>query len=246
VSALRSAAAITLVGASLASLTGIMACGGKDLAKEGSVASSEAAEAVEFRWPAEPSHIVTLEIENYGDVEIGLYDQMAPKTVAHFLALVDSGFYDNTEFHRVIKDFMIQGGSRHTKTLAEGEELPEFDTLRVEDEYNDATQLRGVVSMANRGTPGSADTQFFIVQADSQHLNGRYTTFGRVLNGIKFVDAIAATETDLHGRWGKKNTPLDPVILGKAKVDETTEVAEVAEAGAEDQPGTEVAVTSGG
>ena len=182
----------------------------------GPTAEEIKAGADQFEWPEEPSHVIALELKDRGTIRIGLYDQVAPKSVAHVVDCVTRGVYDDTLFHRVIKDFMIQGGDPATRKRGPGTTRGNWGDLSIEDEFNLIHHDRGVVALGNRGRPGSAGSQFFIVHRDSHHLDGKYTAFGRVLEGIEVVDAVAEVETDLVGRWGKKNTPLEPVILTRA------------------------------
>jgi peptidyl-prolyl cis-trans isomerase B (cyclophilin B) len=172
-----------------------------------------------FAWPNEPSHIVALEIAGRGIIRLGLYEQVAPKTVAHVLNCTERGVYDDTLFHRVIKGFMIQGGDPNTRKRGPGTTRGDWGNLKVEDEYQAIHHDRGVVAMANRGRPGSAHSQFFIVHQDSHHLDGKYSAFGRVLSGMDVVDAIAEVDTDTFGRWGEKNTPLEQIILIRATLE---------------------------
>ncbi len=175
-----------------------------------------AEQAAAFAWPGEPSHVVALEFADRGTVRIGLYDQVAPTTVAHFVDCVTRGVYDDTLFHRVIKGFMIQGGDPSTRKRGPDSTQGDWGDLSVEDEYQPIHHDRGVVSLANRGRPGSAGSQFFIVHQDSPHLDGKYTAFGRVISGIEVVDGITEIETDTVGRWGNKDTPLENVVLTRA------------------------------
>lgn len=175
------------------------------------------AERIEaFAWPSEPSHVVALEFKDRGTIRIGLFDQVAPTSVAHFVECVTRGVYNDTLFHRVIKDFMIQGGDPSTRKRGPDTTRGNWGDLSVEDEYQPIHHDRGVVSLANRGRPGTAGSQFFIVHQDSYHLDGKYTAFGRVMEGIEIVDAIAQVETDTVGRWGAKDTPLENVVLVRA------------------------------
>jgi peptidyl-prolyl cis-trans isomerase B (cyclophilin B) len=119
-----------------------------------------------------------------GTIEIELYPQFAPKTVNNFVFLTNEGFYDGVTFHRVIANFMIQGGDpTGTGTGGPG--------YRFEDEFknNPLKHERGVLSMANAG-PGTNGSQFFITHAPQPHLNGKHTVFGKVISGIEVVDAI--------------------------------------------------------
>lgn len=137
-----------------------------------------------------------------GDIEIELYADKAPKTVTNFVMLAKSGYYDGLTFHRVIPDFMIQGGDP-TGTGAGGESIygAEF-----EDEQNDISMDRGVLAMANRG-PNTNGSQFFIIQAaeGTPWLQGRHTAFGKVTKGLEVVDAITKVERNAAD---KPTTPV--------------------------------------
>src|SRR3954454_10582713 len=135
---------------------------------------------------------------NLGDIEIELFDEDAPKTVENFRKLSGDGFYDGVIFHRVIKDFMIQGGDpTGTGTGGPGYEF--------EDEFNQHKIVRGALAMANAG-PNTNGSQFFIVTTDAAPwLDGKHTVFGQVTDGMDVVDQIEAAETD--GR----DKPVDEV-----------------------------------
>jgi len=178
----------------------------------------DAAEA--FVWPSGPHPTVTLEVEGRGTITIELYPELAPRTVENFIALAEQDFYDGTTFHRVVPGFMIQGGdpnSRDDDPRNDGLGGPEH---RIPDEHNAAPHVRGAVSMANDGQPDSGGSQFFIVQSDSTQLDGRFTLFGRVIDGMAVVDAISEVEVDLHGRWSKPGRPLENVVIADVTVDE--------------------------
>ncbi len=130
---------------------------------------------------------------NHGPIELELYDEDAPKTVENFRKLAAEGFYDGVVFHRVIKDFMIQGGDpTGTGTGGPG--------YTFEDEFNDRKVVRGALAMANAG-PNTNGSQFFIVTTDeAPWLDGKHTVFGRVTAGLDAVDSIEATETDASDR----------------------------------------------
>src|SRR3954463_7399326 len=120
---------------------------------------------------------------NHGDIKIELFDEDAPKTVENFRKLAGEGFYDGVIFHRIIKDFMIQGGDpTRPGTGGPG------DTF--EDEFNDNRVVRGALAMANAG-PNTNGSQFFVVTTDAAPwLDGKHTVFGRVTGGMETVDAI--------------------------------------------------------
>jgi peptidyl-prolyl cis-trans isomerase B (cyclophilin B) len=130
---------------------------------------------------------------NHGAIAIELFDDDAPKTVENFLKLARDGFYDGVVFHRVIPDFMIQGGDP-TGTGGGG---PGY---QFEDEFNERKVVRGALAMANAG-PNTNGSQFFIVTTEAASwLDGKHTVFGTVTDGMDVVDAISALETDARDR----------------------------------------------
>ncbi len=149
-------------------------------------------------------HHATIEVENYGTMELVLDADTAPITVANFCKLANEGFYDGTTFHRIIPGFMIQGGDpTGTGRGGSDQRIPgEFAENGVP---NPITHVRGTVSMARAGDPNSASSQFFIVHANSTHLDGKYAGFGHVTSGMDVVDAICeATPVQ------DKNGTVDP------------------------------------
>jgi cyclophilin family peptidyl-prolyl cis-trans isomerase len=142
---------------------------------------------------------------NHGPIGIELYDKDAPRTVENFLALAQDGFYDGTTFHRVIPDFMIQGGD--PKGDGTGGPGYEFD-----DEPNDRRVVRGALAMANRG-PNTNGSQFFIVTAEScPWLDGKHTVFGEVSDGMDAVDSISDVDRDARDR------PRERVVLERVEL----------------------------
>ena len=130
---------------------------------------------------------------NKGAIEFELFDDDAPQTVENFLKLARDGFYDGVTFHRVIPDFMIQGGDP-TGTGSGG---PGYT---FEDEFNEHRVVRGALAMANAG-PDTNGSQFFIVTKDAAPwLDGKHTVFGRVVSGMEAVDAIEQQPTDGRDR----------------------------------------------
>jgi peptidyl-prolyl cis-trans isomerase B (cyclophilin B) len=130
---------------------------------------------------------------NHGAIEIELFDDDAPKTVENFRKLADDGFYDGVIFHRVIRDFMIQGGDP-TGTGTGG---PGYS---FEDEINDHKIVRGALAMANAG-PNTNGSQFFIVTTqEAPWLDGKHTVFGRVTSGMETVDTIESQPTDARDK----------------------------------------------
>ncbi len=156
--------------------------------------------------------IVTIETEN-GIIKAELYPEKAPNTVNNFISLVKSGFYDGLIFHRVISGFMIQGGDpAGVGTGGPGYQIKgEFSMNGFKQ--NDIKHERGVISMARAMHPDSAGSQFFIMHKNSSHLDGQYAAFGKVIEGIEVVDAIASTKTD----WNDK--PKTPQIMKKVTVE---------------------------
>ena len=130
---------------------------------------------------------------NHGAIELELYPDDAPKTVDNFVKLANDGFYDGVVFHRVIPDFMIQGGD----PTGTGRGGPGY---QFEDEFNDNKVVRGALAMANAG-PNTNGSQFFIVTAESTPwLDGKHTVFGRVTNGMDVVDEIEKVDTDANDK----------------------------------------------
>ena len=148
---------------------------------------------------AEGNPVVTIEMEGGGVIVAELYPDKAPNTVANFVELAQSGFYNGLIFHRVIPGFMIQGGDpQGTGMGGPGYSIRgEFTENGFE---NDLSHTRGVLSMARAMDPDSAGSQFFIMHQDGPFLDGQYAAFGRVIEGMDVVDAIAATPTDASDR----------------------------------------------
>ena len=138
--------------------------------------------------------MVIIEMENGGKIELELYPEHAPKTVANFEALVKDGFYNGLTFHRVIKGFMIQGGDPLGNGMGGADEniVGEF---RANGYNNPIKHERGVISMARAFDPNSASSQFFIMHENAPHLDGQYAAFGKVVSGIETVDEIADIPT---------------------------------------------------
>jgi peptidyl-prolyl cis-trans isomerase B (cyclophilin B) len=140
-----------------------------------------------------------------GDLIVEFWPDVAPKTVDNFKALVKKGFYDGTCFHRVIKDFMIQGGDPLTKDPAKeaywGTGGPGHT---VKAEFSDRHHDRGVISMARSQDPDSAGSQFFICHGNPRFLDRQYTAFGRLIRGDEVLEKIATTATHAPDRPNKR------------------------------------------
>ena len=150
---------------------------------------------------------------NYGDITLRLYRDKAPKTVENFLAYVEDGHYDGTIFHRVISNFMIQGGG----FTVDMEEKPTRDPV-VNESQNRLHNVRGTIAMARTSDPDSATAQFFINQRTNLRLDWMpdapgYTVFGEVIDGMSVVDFIASSPTQQIGPFA--NLPVDTVLIEK-------------------------------
>ncbi|GEN56273.1 peptidyl-prolyl cis-trans isomerase [Halolactibacillus alkaliphilus] len=156
--------------------------------------------------------LVTIELDSGEEIVLELYPDIAPITVANFISLVESGFYDSLGFHRVIENFMIQGGD----PLGNGLGGPDYSIpgeFKSNGYDNTLNHERGVISMARSQSPDSAGSQFFIMHADSDHLDGDYAAFGRVIDGIEVIDQIAAVETK------KDDVPVIKQVMTRVTVD---------------------------
>lgn len=142
---------------------------------------------------------ITITMEDGGVIRAELYPEVAPNTVNNFISLVKKGYYDGLIFHRVIKGFMIQGGCpQGTGTGGPGYSIKgEFSQNGF---ANDLKHTEGVLSMARSMMPNSAGSQFFIMHKNSPHLDGSYAAFGKVVEGMDVVNAIAETRTDYNDR----------------------------------------------
>jgi cyclophilin family peptidyl-prolyl cis-trans isomerase len=142
---------------------------------------------------------------NHGPIAVDLFDDDAPKTVENFVKLARDGFYDGTTFHRVIPDFMIQGGD----PSGDGTGGPGYE---FDDEPNDRPVVRGALAMANRG-PNTNGSQFFIVTAEAcPWLDGKHTVFGEVTEGMDAVDRISELDRD------QGDQPREPVVIERAEL----------------------------
>lgn len=155
------------------------------------------------------TYYADIKIEDYGAITVELDEDAAPETVANFISLAESGFYDGLTFHRIIEGFMMQGGDPN------GDGTGGSDTTITgeftENGYdNNLSHTRGAISMARSDDYNSASSQFFIVQQDSTYLDGSYAVFGYVTSGMNVVDAIceAAEPTDDNGTIPEDKQPV--------------------------------------
>ena len=150
--------------------------------------------------------MVQIEMENGGIIKLELYPDAAPITVENFVKLAKNGFYNGLIFHRVIKDFMIQGGDPEGTGMGGAKDKIKGE-FAVNGWQNPISHKRGVISMARSRAYDSASSQFFICHADSTYLDGQYAAFGMVTEGMEMVDEIAGVATD------KNDRPREDVVI---------------------------------
>ncbi len=156
--------------------------------------------------------MVVIEMANGKKIKLELYPDAAPITVANFEKLVGQGFYNGLIFHRVIKDFMIQGGDPQGTGMGGADKKIKGEFL-ANGVNNPIRHERGVISMARSSMPNSASSQFFIVHKDAPHLDGQYAAFGKVVEGMDVVDEIACCKTNFSDR------PLEDQVMAKVTIE---------------------------
>ncbi len=154
-----------------------------------------------------------------GEIDIRFFPDVAPNHVKNFIDLAEKGFYNGTKFHRVIPDFMIQGGDPNTISGSPSTWGTGGTGKYVNAEFSTVKHKRGIVSMARSTSPDSASSQFFIMVADSPQLDGSYSVFGQVTKGMDVADKIVSAPT------GAQNRPINPttiekIVIREAKDDE--------------------------
>lgn len=156
---------------------------------------------------------ITITLSTGDVIKAELYPDVAPITVKNFEQLINNKFYDGLIFHRVISGFMIQGGGYDTQNnmKAAAPIKGEFESNGVK---NNLKHTRGVLSMARTSDPNSASSQFFIMHADSPHLDGQYAAFGMVTEGMEVVDKIAQSPTN------SQDAPITPVVIESITLDD--------------------------
>ena len=158
---------------------------------------------------------VTIELENEAVMKGELYPNLAPKTVENFVKLAKDNFYNGLIFHRVIEGFMIQGGGYDTS-------LNPKETEAIEGEFeangfkNPLKHTKGVLSMARTQDPNSASSQFFIMQETAPHLDGQYAAFGRITEGLEYIDEIATAKTGNDPKYGMSDYPIEEQFVIKS------------------------------
>lgn len=163
--------------------------------------------------------IVTIKLQSGKEIKIELYPTIAPNTVSNFVSLVKKGFYDGLKFHRVIPGFMIQGGCPQGRgTGGPGYSIKgEFSANNFK---NDLNHTQGVISMARSQMNDSAGSQFFLMVADSPHLNGQYAAFGKVIEGLENALDIVSVPT------GRNDMPKVDQIMETVTVENTENITE--------------------
>jgi peptidyl-prolyl cis-trans isomerase B (cyclophilin B) len=156
--------------------------------------------------------IATIEMENGDIMKLELYPDIAPNTVKNFISLASKGFYDGVIFHRVIPGFMIQGGDPQGVGIG-GPGYGIKGEFKSNGFANDLKHEKGVISMARSASPDSAGSQFFIMVANSSHLDGQYAAFGKVIEGIEAADKIVAVKRN------HSDKPLSDQKMKKVTID---------------------------
>ena len=156
---------------------------------------------------------VKVTMENHGEFLIELYPEFAPETVANFLKLAGSGFYDGTIFHRVVDNFMAQGGDPEGTGMGGADETIKGEFAANGFTQNTLSHTRGVISMARSMLPNSASSQFFICYSDDcTFLDGNYAAFGKVIEGMENVDSFL-NEYRTYNSMGEKASPVEPIRI---------------------------------
>lgn len=182
--------------------------------------------------------VATMEVENFGTVKIELYPDIAPQAVSNFITLANRGFYDGLTFHRVVKDFMIQGGDKegngtgsaklsNLRDLKEGEQDEEYTIkgeFMINNVDNKLKMKEGIMAMARSNSYDSASSQFFIVTKDTPAIDGQYAGFGKVIEGMDVVHKIEEVETKVaegseNSPNAEKSTPVETVKIKSIKVE---------------------------
>ena len=156
--------------------------------------------------------VVTFTMKSGDVIKAELYPEIAPISVNNFISLIQKNFYDGLIFHRVIKNFMIQGGDPEGTGMG-GPGYSIRGEFAQNGYPNDLKHTAGVLSMARSMQPDSAGSQFFIMHKDSPHLDGAYAAFGKVTEGMEFVNKIAETATDFSDR------PIEPQVIDTVTVE---------------------------
>jgi len=163
--------------------------------------------------PSENGQEVALIETTLGTIVLEFFEEDAPNHVANFKKLTREGFYDGVTFHRVIPGFMIQAGCPLTKDDDRTNDGTGGPGYTIDAEFNDRPHRRGTLSMARKPDPNSAGSQFFICLKPQPGLDGQYTVFGQVIQGMDVVDKIAKVKRD------KRDNPIEPVVMEKVTIE---------------------------
>ncbi|WP_066503343.1 peptidylprolyl isomerase [Abyssisolibacter fermentans] len=161
---------------------------------------------------------VQIEMQDGGKMVFELYPEYAPETVENFLELAKAGFYDGLKFHRIVKDFMIQGGDPKGDGTGGADKNIKGEFASNGFKQNTLKHTKGVISMARSADPNSASSQFFIMHGDGFFLDGDYAAFGKLIEGEETLDKIAETPVIYNPLMGEKSKPTVDVIIKKVTV----------------------------
>jgi peptidyl-prolyl cis-trans isomerase B (cyclophilin B) len=168
--------------------------------------------------PMNASNEVAVIKTNEGDMVIQFWTDAAPKTVENFKKLARAGFYDGTIFHRIVKNFMIQGGDPLSKDPSKEDRYGSGGPgYKIKAEFNDHSHERGVISMAREPEPDSAGSQFFICLAPVTRLDHQYTTFGKLIKGDDVLENIGAAEVSRNSS-GEMSKPTQRIVIESIKI----------------------------
>jgi len=168
--------------------------------------------------PMNASNEVAVIKTNEGDMVIQFWTDAAPKTVENFKKLARAGFYDGTIFHRIVKNFMIQGGDPVSKDPSKEDRYGSGGPgYKIKAEFNDHSHERGVISMAREPEPDSAGSQFFICLAPVTRLDHQYTTFGKLIKGDDVLENIGAAEVSRNS-GGEMSKPTQRIVIESIKI----------------------------
>jgi peptidyl-prolyl cis-trans isomerase B (cyclophilin B) len=179
---------------------------------------SSAMLGAEEKTPMNSSNEVAVIKTNEGEMVVQFWTDAAPNTIENFKKLARQGFYDGTIFHRIVKDFMIQGGDPNSKDPAKensyGQGGPDY---KIKAEFNDHPHDRGVISMARAADPDSAGSQFFICLAAVHRLDHQYTTFGKLIKGDDVLEKIGNIPVERNAQ-GEPSKPTKRVVIESIKI----------------------------
>ncbi len=194
---------ISVVGMIILMMSIFAGCGGKEATDQSADNTKASIETIE----------IVMEIQDIGEMTFELYPEYAPKTVDNFVKLADEGFYDGIIFHRIIKNFMAQGGDPLGNGTGGAENTIEGEFYNNGFKQNTLTHERGVISMARSSKPNSASSQFFIMDANNFGLDGDYAAFGRLIEGEDVLDQIMATPVKKHPSTKEMSVPTEEVKI---------------------------------